>query len=150
MLSHLFDNAVLHRDSVAKYAANFLRNSFFSDRLCLQYKAQRLGLSGEIGQDPLAAAFLIFGAGIDVFHPVTQRVVEEHRDLAGRSSDGLRLADPCPQTSVESAQCCVSLADCDGQQDVAQQQPCWTSAAFWTTGPSRQISCCPVPDTATM
>jgi hypothetical protein len=56
--------------------------------------AQRLGPPLEIDEDALLVALLVVGgAGIGIVHPVTQGVVEEHRDLAGRGGHG--LADPC-------------------------------------------------------
>src|SRR3954454_23563889 len=60
----------------------------------LEDVAQRLGPPLEIGEDALLVALLVVGsAGIGIVHPMTQGVIEEHRDLAGGGGDGLGLAD---------------------------------------------------------
>src|SRR4051794_12185317 len=60
----------------------------------LEDVAQRLGPPLEIGENALLVALLVVGgAGIGIVHPVTQGVIEEHRDLTGSGGDGLGLAD---------------------------------------------------------
>src|SRR5688500_16921888 len=79
---------------------NALSNNFLRNPHCgrggislLEDVAQRLGPPLEIGEDALLVALLVVGgAGIGIVHAVTQGVMEEHRDLAGRGGDGLGLA----------------------------------------------------------
>ena len=100
------NKGVLHRDSLAKYAAAFLRNSpGFGSGGFLQNVAECLGAPLQIGQNTLPVPLLIVaGTGIGVVHSMPQRVVEEHRDLAGGGGDRLGFADARRETAVERSQ----------------------------------------------
>src|SRR3954468_223029 len=61
----------------------------------LEDKAEVFGAAPKVRQDAGSVSFLVIqGARIRVVHAVTPRVVEQHGDLSGRSSDGFGLADP--------------------------------------------------------
>src|SRR3954462_74240 len=86
----------LGSSAVPSRCATFLRNPHRGRGgiSLLEDVAQRLGPPLEIGENALLVALLVVGgAGIGIVHPVTQGVIEEHRDLTGSGGDGLGLAD---------------------------------------------------------
>ena len=90
------DKGVSHRDSLAKYAAAFLRNTRLGGgALCLlQDESQRLRSPLKVAQDALpVAVFIVCCARIGVGHAVSERIIEQNGDFARGCSDGLGFAD---------------------------------------------------------
>src|SRR6185437_11419005 len=75
-------------------------------------EAERVGTPAQVLDGALPVAFLVVvRARVDVCHPVAQRVVEQHGDLARRGRYCLRLAHAHREATEEGAQRGVRLAD---------------------------------------
>jgi hypothetical protein len=90
----LGNEGIPHRDSLAKYAVAFLRNS-----LCVGHwgkgKSESLGTTLEVCKDAGSVSLFVgCCTGVVVAHPKAQRIVKQNRDLPSGGSDRLLLADP--------------------------------------------------------
>ena len=83
---------------------HFLRNSHISLWwLFAQILAKCFGATFEVPEDASAiSVFVMRCAGIFVGHAVSQGIVKQNSDLAGRRSDRFGLARPCCQSSINS------------------------------------------------
>lgn len=106
----------------------FLRNGTSSWFQRLQNKAEMSWPSVQIVDHSRTVACLVGrGAGIDVVHFVTDRVGEQHCDLAGRRGDCLGLADAGRQSSLEGAERGVGASDRYGSK---AQKSCGPTGSF--------------------